>query len=160
MGWVLLAVGVGIIVGLSVVAVHLWSKVFRQQAAQAMQQQLAVEAEQKKLEHIFESLNVIAVSVLEKQCPISEGCIRMSVLLDQLPLSCEMKHRFRPLFEVHQQLAHIPTHSRWKALDKKQRWEFEKLIRRVEQEYETGVNEALQWVKDNPFGRIPARSLH
>jgi nicotinamide mononucleotide adenylyltransferase len=76
----------------------------------------------------------------------------MAVLLDNLPLSCDSKHRFKAVFDVYNRSRHIPTHSKWEALEKKERRKFEKELQGIEREFEARVKEVASHIKQNPFG--------
>lgn len=149
----LLLLGLMVVAGLALVAWKLWQKVWQQEAAAKVRLDEQAKQAKAQLDHIFESLNILAVSMLDDQVRIAECCIRMSVLLSQLPLSCDMKHRFLPVFEFHNKTQHIPTHSAWKALDKKQKLSFEQELYQLEREYQERVETVMQWVKENPFGQ-------
>jgi hypothetical protein len=153
-----------VVVALAAVAAWLWIKVWRlnqQQAkVQELLQQRQSETEQNRIDYIYESLNVIASAVLDKQCSVTEGCIRMAVLLDNLPLDCDTKHRFSVLFEVYNATRHIPTHSSWKALDRKSQRRFEQEMMSLEQQHDDAVMELMAHVKRNPFGKGVGASIN
>jgi len=153
-----------VVLVLAGVAAWLWYKVWRNtQQAQQMQgqlQQQQAQTEQNRIDYIHESLNVIACAVLDKQCPVTEGCIRMAVLLDNLPLDCDTKHRFSVVFEVYNATRHIPTHSSWKALGRKQQRKFEQEMLALEREHDAAVMELMAYVKGNPFSRGVGASIN
>ncbi len=103
-----------VVLVLAGVAAWLWYKVWRntqqEQQMQGQLQQQQAQTEQNRIDYIHESLNVIACAVLDKQCPVTEGCIRMAVLLDNLPLDCDTKHRYSVVFEVYDATRHIAPH--------------------------------------------------
>ena len=145
-----------IVLALAVVTARLWWKVDQQNKAQQhlQQEQKARQAqvEQDRIDYIYESLNVIARAVLDDQCPMIEGCIRMSVLMDNLSLDCDTKHRFAAVFKVYNATRHIPTHGNWKALDRKQQQSFKQEMFTLEREHAETVRELMVFVRDNPFG--------
>ncbi|PIE41161.1 MAG: hypothetical protein CSA49_04845 [Gammaproteobacteria bacterium] len=145
-------VGVLIIAVLAAVAWYLWQKVWKAEAQLQQQQKEAQESELKRLDHIYESLNVIAAALLEGQVRVAEACIRMAVLLSNLPLNCDSKHRFAAIFEVYNRSQHIPTHSKWQELDKKERRRFEQELLAIESEFSEQIMAAAQYIKENPFG--------
>lgn len=155
----LLGAGAVIVLGLIVVAWQLWRKVWQQEAALQAQRDAALQTEVDKIKHVHESLNVMAQCVLDGQVRIAEAGIRMAVLLDQLPLSCDLKHRCVPVFEVYQQTRHIPTHSAWNALEKRERRAYEKELANIEAQHEQAVRELSAWITQNPFGKQP-NQLH
>lgn len=144
--------GLVVIVVLSVVAWRLWQKVWKTEAELEQKRKEAQENEIKRLDHIHESVNVIASALIDDQVRVAEACIRMAVLLSNLPLSCDSKHRFNPIFEVYNRTQHIPTHSKWNELDKKERRKFEQELFAIEKEFTDQVMEAAKHIKENPFG--------
>lgn len=153
-----------VVVGLAAVAAWLWWKVWRQRQAQ-QQMQLDLEQrrahnEQNRIDYIHESLNVIAMAVVDQQCPMVEGCIRMAVLLDNLPLDCDTKHRFSPVFEVYNGTRHIPTHESWKALDSKQRRRYKQQMWSLEKEHSDAIMGLMAEVKATPFGKGVGASIN
>ena len=57
----------------------------------------------------------------EKQCDISEGCWRLSVLLDSLKTTNDLNLQFPAIFELYHAIKHMPILAERKKLDKKQR---------------------------------------
>ena len=146
------------------VTARLWWKVGQQHRDQQRQQQdqLARQAqvEQDRIQYIYDSLNVIARAMLDDQCPLTEGCIRMAVLMDNLSLDCDTKHRFAAVFKIYNATRHIPTHSNWKALERKQRQSFKQEMFALERENADAVRELMAYVRDNPFGVRLGNSLN
>ena len=141
-----------IVVALAVVALRLWRQVWqREEEIKEYQKQVLVN-EQKRTDHIHESLNVIANALLDDQVRVAEASIRMAVLMSNLPLSCDSKHRFAPVFEVYNLTQHIPTHSKWKSLDRAQQRKFEKELQSIEKEYADRIHDIAKYIKANPFG--------
>lgn len=163
MFWLFVALGTVVFV-LAVVAAVLWVKVWRLQKQQKLQHaQREIEkaqAEQKRNDYIHESLNVIARAVLDGQCPITEGCIRMAVLLGNMSLDCDTKHRFSIVFEIYNATRHIPTHDQWKALPRKDQRKFEQEMLVLEKQHKATIEEVMAFVRDNPFGNGVGSSLH
>lgn len=155
MWYFIIALMVLIVVVLGAVAWKMWRRVFLEEQnrkdANVAEEQAKALAAQEKLDYIFESLNVIASSIVNDQVRIAEGCIRMAVLMDSLPLSCESKHYFSPVFEVYNQTRHIPTHQQWKALDRKQQKKFEQELFAIEGKLNSQVRDIMASVAEKPF---------
>ena len=143
-----------VIVILSGFAWRLWRQVWKQEEEIKEYQKQVLVNERKRTEHIHESLNVIANALLDDQVRVAEASIRMAVLMSNLPLSCDSKHRFAPVFEVYNLTQHIPTHSKWKTLDKQQRRKFEKELQSIEKEYDERIKAIAEHIKSNPFGEV------
>lgn len=154
---ILAALGVSIIAVLAVIAALLWRRVWAAERIQREQvnQHLNEEA---KLNHIYESLHVLALSALNDQVRIAEAGVRMAVLLDNLDLKCEEKHLFAPITEIYNRTRHMPTHERLNALEKSERRRFEKELREIEKELSEGIKEAARHITDGSFRE--RRSLH
>ena len=153
-----------VVLVLAVITVRLWWKVSRQQKEQALRaeehQQHRARMEQERISYIYESLNVIARAVLDDQCPVTEGCIRMAVLLDNLSLDCETKNRFATVFKIYNATRHIPTHGSWKSLERKQRQVYKQEMWALEREHNDELRELMAFVKDNPFGTHLGNSVN
>lgn len=149
---------------LAVVAAQMWRKVWRQSkqrqqaTADALERQSTTE--QNRLDYVHESLNVIASAVLDDQCPMTEGCIRMAVLLDNLSLDCETKHRFSLIFEIYNATRHIPTHSSWQALDRKTQRRFQQEMFALERKHQSDIKALMAHIRSNPFGKGVGAALH
>lgn len=154
----------GVVIVLAAVTARLWWQVGQQKKAQQQrlqaQQDRQAQREQERIQYIYESLNVIARAVLDDQCPVTEGCIRMAVLMDNLSLDCDTKNRFSPIFKIYHATRHIPTHSSWKALERKQQQSFKQEMFALEREHAQTVRELMAFVRDNPFGVRLGNSLN
>ncbi|MCG8671473.1 MAG: DUF2489 domain-containing protein [Pseudomonadales bacterium] len=144
--------GVVVVIALFVVAWRLWRRVWQNEADLKARQKEVEANEIKRLDHIHQSINVIAAALIDDQVRVAEAGIRMAVLLDNLPLSCDSKHRFAAIFEVYNRTQHIPTHTAWNELDKKQRRAYEQELFALESELGEQVKEAARYIKENPFG--------
>lgn len=87
-----------------------------QKIALAQQQALA-----KHDQKIFASVKIIVRAMQEEQCDFSEGCWRLSVLLDSLKLSNELAQQFPAIFQLYNEIKHLSILDNRKQLDKKQR---------------------------------------
>jgi len=150
--WIVLLMTVVVTI-LSVVAWRMWRKVFEQKNKAKQHGESALKDEHDRTDYIVESINIIASSLLSDQVRIAEGSIRMAVLMDNLPLTCDAKHQFKAIFEVHEKTSHIPTHEKWKALSKSERKQFEKELKALESRYKESIFAAAEIIKQKPFSR-------
>lgn len=101
------------------------AKLLKQLSAQKKAQQRAELTRQKALakhdEKILSSVTIIVRAMKEEQCDFSEGCWRLSVLLDSLKLSSELAQQFPAIFKLYEGIKHLSILGSRKALDKKQR---------------------------------------
>lgn len=116
-----LILAVIIILGLAFYA----GKLLKQLSAQKRTQRQATLARQKALaihdEKVLASVKIIVKAMQEEQCDFSEGCWRLSVLLDSLKLSSELSQQFPAIFKLYESIKHFSILDSRKKLDKKQR---------------------------------------
>jgi hypothetical protein len=116
-----LILAVIIITSLSIYA----AKLLKQLSAQKREQQQAELARQNSLakhdKKVLESVKIIVRAMQEEQCDFSEGCWRLSVLLDSLKLSSELAQQFPAIFKLYEGIKHLSILSDRKQLEKKQR---------------------------------------
>jgi len=85
-----------------------------------------IQSEQKHQNYLQTSLHVIARSVLNGELNVSEGCIRVKVLLDNLKFeNLDIEHLDRAQFaiidDIYEQLQDFSTHQARKELSDKER---------------------------------------
>ena len=101
------------------------AKLLKQLSAQKREQQQVEFARQQSLakhdKKILESVKIIVRAMQEEQCDFSEGCWRLSVLLDSLKLSSELAQHFPAIFKLYESIKHFSILDNRKQLDKKQR---------------------------------------
>jgi len=88
----------------------------QQQAELTRQQALA-----KHDQNVLASVKIIVRAMQEEQCDFSEGCWRLSVLLDSLKLSSELAQQFPAIFKLYNEIKHLSILDDRKQLEKKQR---------------------------------------
>ncbi|MGV2872285.1 DUF2489 domain-containing protein [Colwellia sp. E150_009] len=100
-------------------------KLLKQVSAQKLAQQQAQLAHQQALarhDHkVLASVKIIVRAMKEEQCDFSEGCWRLSVLLDSLKLSPELAQQFPAIFKLYNEIKHLSILDERKQLEKKQR---------------------------------------
>lgn len=117
---ILISLAVVIIIALAAYATSLLLQM--RQQTQARQQA----NEQQRQKHIsrdlkvVESIILISKAVSEKQCEISEGCWRLSVLMDSLEqYAVRLNAEFPAIFKLYNKISHMPILEARKALTKK-----------------------------------------
>jgi hypothetical protein len=112
--WSIICVGLVIITGLS------WFILTKVRELKIYQAQRAQEEAQKaeKLNYLKESIKVLATTILEDQVELSEGCIRIKVLIDHLDASLHEQESFKIFEEMYKSTEHMPTHQARKNTDK------------------------------------------
>ncbi|MCW9699788.1 DUF2489 domain-containing protein [Avibacterium sp. 20-129] len=109
--YLLVALGLLIIVGLTAYAVKLL-RALKQQKQQLENARLA------RVKRLKESIEIIARAMQNGDCNLSEGAIRLKMLLDPLGLKITAYPAMVELYEV---VKEMPTHQARKALKKNER---------------------------------------
>lgn len=131
---VLLIIGSLIIVGLAFYA----GKLLQQVKQQKLRQQQEAELQQQKLaekkHYLQESIVLISRAMLEQQCELSEGALRLWVLLDHWPQTDKPDpiQSYPGLYQMYQVVKDMPTHQARKEQDKKLTRQQDKLRQQAE----------------------------
>ncbi len=120
----------------------------KQREESARKQQAANE---KHKQYLIESIRVISSSMLDNQCPLTEGCIRLKVLLDNYSSTLKGSPELIVLERVYEKTTHIPILDEWKKLSLKDRVRFEKEIATLEKNHDAEIKEAARFLKAYPF---------
>ncbi len=120
--WVYAIVGaVVIITALAFYAAKLLTQLKQQTAKIELVAQERKIALMKHDTKILKSVVIIAHAMKEEQCDIAEGCWRLSVLLDSLKLSEGLSEEFPTIFQLYNEIKHMPILEERKKLAKKER---------------------------------------
>lgn len=111
--WALLVVGVVTIAILAFIAGRLLSQLQSQNKRRD-------EAIGKRNERLHESIVTIAKAMDQGQCPLSEGALRLVVLLDLRvePNKVDYAERYSGLHSMYERIKHMPTHEARKQYPK------------------------------------------
>lgn len=97
----------------------------RQLTQQKQAQQQAEVAHQQALaghDHkVLASVLLIARAMKAEQCDFSEGCWRLSILLDSLKTASELEQQFPAIFKLYNEIKHLTILDKRKELSKPQR---------------------------------------
>jgi hypothetical protein len=131
---VLIVLGVAIILGLSFYAGKLLSQVNEQK-------QKKDKLRQDRVTNIMQSVHVIALAIEQQQCDLSEGVIRLTNLLDALPLSPQPKFAelYPAIYGLYYKISHFATHEARASLTKKERRQQDKDRMAIEADFETSI---------------------
>lgn len=112
-GWLALILGVIIIAVLAFIAGRLLSQL-------QLQNKRRDEAVGKRNERLHESIVTIAKAMDQGQCPLSEGALRLVVLLDLRvePSEVNYAQRYTGLHTMYERIKHMPTHEARKQYPK------------------------------------------
>lgn len=109
----LLFIAVIIISGL---AFYAGSLIFRLKS----QNQLRQQKTKKRIDSIIQSIQTIAMATDQKQCELSEACIRICRLLEALPIldKPDYAKKYSALFTLYEGIKDLPTHQARKEQSK------------------------------------------
>jgi len=122
----LIILAVAIVVVLSAVAIYYVVKLKRVQKQQAEQIKKNKEAWQAHRNELANDLKFIAQSMLQGQCEITEGCLRIVVLMDRLDEDLQHKPEFKTIREHFSLTVSMPTHQAYKDLSKQEQFKLDK----------------------------------
>lgn len=139
----LIIFGALILLGLGATAAYYVIKLRKVQTQQTQQIQKNREAWQKHRDELASDLKFIANAMVQGQCEITEGCMRLAVLMDRLDDELQHNHQFTTIRAHFSQTAHMPTHEAYKALTRKEKFKLDNQRYALEeQNREQVLNEA------------------
>lgn len=150
MVWIALIVGILIIVGLAFYAGSLLAKLRRQR-------DIRDKAIAKRNENLYQSIETIALAMSQDQCPLSEGALRVTVLLDHLALPGREENdrtfeaEYPAIHDMYERIKHMPTHEARKKFPRKEIRAMDEQREGFETELEQGIQQdvgrLLVWVR-------------
>lgn len=147
----LILVGAVVIVALSLIIFRQvrTSKAIAKKQAQEQAQYAAEAAKQR--DYVLDSSRLIATAILnDDKITLTEGCIRLKVMLDNINPQMHLTPEYSVFEEVYNRTSHIPFLTGWRELDRKQQRAFEKEMRALEQECEGRINQAAKLLLQDP----------
>lgn len=131
----LMLAGLVIVSVLAVYAVILRRKLGRKKQ---LEQEKVLELEGQaaaQRSRVNKSIQVIAQSIPEGKMTLTEGVMRLSVLLESLGITDADREEFSPIFKLAEATAHIPILEGWKKLPLKKRMAFDQQRQALESDY-------------------------
>lgn len=118
---VLMVIGALIVIGLAFYAGKLLWLVQLQKQQQQKDQQKQLAQQQEKARYLRESIVLISRAMLEQQCELSEGALRLWVLLDHWVEADKPDAitTYPGLYQMYKVVKDMPTHQARKDQDKK-----------------------------------------
>jgi hypothetical protein len=130
----------------------------RQLAQQKKRQQQAELAQQNALaEHdhkVLSSVLLITRAMKEEQCDFSEGCWRLSVLLDSLKTTKELEQQFPAIFSLYNKIKHLTILKERKQLSKQERMKEDFQRMKIEAELHEKIVEDLDLLQQYTTERM------
>lgn len=118
---VLMVIGALIIIGLAFYAGKLLWLVQQQKRQQEQDEQKRLAQQQEKKRYLRESIVLISRAMLEQQCELSEGSLRLWVLMDHWVEADkpDAVTTYPGLYQMYKVVKDMPTHQARKEQDKK-----------------------------------------
>ncbi len=136
----LIAAGLVAIVILSAIIVRQLSRARRQRERQAEREAAAVAALEERHQYLQDSIRLVAGAILhDEKMTLTEGCIRLKVLLENFRPQLLQQEAYAVITEVHDKTSHIPIKEEWQALPKKLKRSYEQEMRELEQQHQDAV---------------------
>lgn len=130
-------IGTTICLALSWHALNLWRKLWHHQRLQA-------EQKQKNRGKQAADLRVLLGSLLDKQAPWVELCLRIKVVLEHYDYELSQQDCYQVFQLVYQACENIPTHQAWKELPKAERRAYEAEFVNLEEQHKEASLESAR----------------
>lgn len=113
---------------------------------------LAYEKSQReKRQEIIDSIKIIAKCMSEGQVELSEGCIRIKVLLDHVDPTLHEQAPFSIFSTMYKATEHMPTHEARKKTDKKFIHKLDQQRFKLERDNKEAILSASEAIQIYPF---------
>ncbi len=132
--WILIGISTAIAIGLLIFNLQAWKKIKALKDANNELENKHTEALNESHLQAHESIRVIAQCMLDEQVELSEGSIRIKVLLDHIAPELHEHPTFSIFSKIYAATEHMPTHQARKNADKKLIRELDKERFRIEDE--------------------------
>ncbi len=124
------------------------------QTQQAREQQLRQQAQEHR-RYLVDSVRLIAAAVLnDEKMTLTEGCLRLKVLLDNLAPHLLQHQDFVVIERVYEATRHIPFLAEWKALSKVEQARYQLQMVQVEAEHVEAAEHAMRALQEYPLEQL------
>ncbi len=147
----LIVSAVAIVLVLAVVAVRLQMKVREKQRLQQEQRALLQEQTEAQRLRVNKSIQVLAQGISEDQLTMTEGAIRIRVLLDSLGADESVQQEFSAFYQLAKATEHIPILEAWKKLSTKKKLALDSERERIERDYQEFISDAAKRIIGRHF---------
>jgi len=151
MYWTLISVAVAIILGLSAVAGYYLLKLRNVKQQQNAQILLNRQAWLDSQEELAGDIRFIAKAMVQQQCEITEGCLRLKVLMDRLDETLQHNTAYQTIQLHYQKTAYMPHHQAYKALNKKQQFKLDQDRFALEEQHRQQILLEAEQLSDYQF---------
>lgn len=108
----------------------------------------------KQRTYLIDSIRIISRGILEDQCPLAEGCIRIKVLLDNLSPQLHQQDTLAVIELVYGKTEHIPMLDEWKKLSSEDKRKYQQELESVERQHAEAIRAAAKLLRDYPFEKM------
>lgn len=141
---VLLIIATMVVLVLVSVAIYYHWRLYRQRGQIEKRQRELEQERAAQKQRVLKSIEIICRAMVSDQVTITEGCIRVSVLLRSLDLSEQQLSVYSVFFDLESATAHIPILDDWRKLSRKQQNVFDNERENIEEKYRDFVVDAAQ----------------
>ena len=144
--------GVGIILVLAMVALYYVVLLIRSNKEQQKQRALQQLEREQQRGRTVRSIHFIARGMLDGQLTLTEGSIRIGVLLDSLIDTERARTEFRAIYLLAEATSHIPILDAWKQLNTREKLGFDKQREQLETDHREFVLDAARRLLEAELG--------
>ncbi|WP_444901492.1 DUF2489 domain-containing protein [Microbulbifer sp. SSSA007] len=148
--WLLILAAV-IIFALAIVAGYYLRKLSVAQKKQAEQLAELEQAAEDQRERVNDSIQIIARTLLDDGVGLTEASIRIRVLLDALQVEDKVREEFVAFYTIAEKTSHIPILKDWKALPRKEQFQYELEMAQIEADYKDFAIDAAKRILGRTF---------
>ncbi|QEW05411.1 DUF2489 domain-containing protein [Nitrincola iocasae] len=152
--YLLISVFAVLCVGLGVYIVYLLRQNKQRQRKNTNISEAYAASALKQRSYLIDSIRIISRGILEEQCPLAEGCIRIKVLLDNLSPQMHQQDSLAVIELVYGKTEHIPMLDDWKSLSSEQKRKYQQELEAVEQQHAEAIRAAAKLLRDYPFEQM------
>ncbi|GAA5444695.1 hypothetical protein Misp06_02885 [Microbulbifer sp. NBRC 101763] len=148
--WLLILAAV-IIFALAIVAGYYLRKLSVAQKKQAEQLAELEQAAEDQRQRVNDSIQIIARTLLDDGVGLTEASIRIRVLLDALQVEDKVREEFVAFYTIAEKTSHIPILKDWKALPRKEQFQYELEMAQIEADYKDFAIDAAKRILGRTF---------
>ncbi|WP_445366131.1 DUF2489 domain-containing protein [Microbulbifer sp. ANSA001] len=148
--WLLILAAV-IIFALAIVAGYYLRKLSVAQKKQAEQLAELEQAAEDQRQRVNDSIQIIARTLLDDGVGLTEASIRIRVLLDALQVEDKVREEFVAFYTIAEKTSHIPILKDWKALPRKEQFQYELEMAQIEADYKDFAIDAAKCILGRTF---------
>lgn len=151
LGIIAITFAILIVLTLAIIAYRLQSQVRRMEKRKRIEQEQLQKQQAQHEQYLDNSIRILSQGIIDKQLSLTEGAIRISVLLDNLKVGDTVKQEFRVFYQLAEATAHIPILDAWKKLPAKKRYQLDKERLAAEDKFGDFVIDAAKRLKNYSF---------